>query len=272
VTAGGGEASLGTECADQFLGAGIVDAEGGRGDEDPRPFRLQCADRLPYRPLVEIVRDEKAVGRCEPTAGRQLDRRDPGLRFRQMSRGLSGHGDDADLGHIAFEQGIGRLGGRVRQEHHLLRGRARRLEHGAEHLDDACCDATRMIVRSQNRRATDHLPRDGVDQHCLGKRTADVDANPKGAGHGRGPAGWHQPGKVRAGDASSFSIIVGNPGAEAARFVATVVSGPPPERAASCRAGRTRYKKGRGRRTGPPIVGTNPFAGRVHGPTPSGEA
>ena len=89
----------------------------------------------------------------------------------------AGDGDDADRRHVALEQGVGRLGRRMRQEHHVLGRDLGALEHAAEHLDHAGRDAARVGMGGQRRVAADDLVAVVVDQHRLGEGAADVDAD-----------------------------------------------------------------------------------------------
>ena len=125
--------------------------------------------------MRSVTRNRLVVASTRP--GRQLDWRHAGLRLRKIGRPLARHAQHAHRRHVAFEQRVGRLRRAVGEEDHAFGCDARVREHLAEHLDNALGDAAGMRVRGEHRVPADHFARGIVDQHGLGERAADIDAD-----------------------------------------------------------------------------------------------
>ena len=119
------------------------------------------------------------MARPQEAPGRQFDLADVALSACQQRLGRTRGADHADRRHVAFQQGIGGLGGAVGQEDHVLGIDAGALEDAAEHLDDALGHAAIVGMGGQHRIPADNLACRIVDQHRLGEGAADVDADAK---------------------------------------------------------------------------------------------
>ena len=113
----------------------------------------------------------------ERAAGRELDPVDAALPGGERRGRPARNGDDADRRHVAFEQRVGRLGRRMREEHDVLGRDPGAFEHAAEDLDHTLGDAARAGMGGQRRVAADDLVGVVVDQHRLGEGAADVDSD-----------------------------------------------------------------------------------------------
>ena len=102
---------------------------------------------------------EEPVARPEVLVRRDLDVADGDLGLGQCGRGAAGHTDDADLGDVALEQGIGRLGRAVGNERDVLGADAGLSEYGIERRDHAGGDAIGMAVGGRHGMAPDDLAR-----------------------------------------------------------------------------------------------------------------
>ena len=175
---------LAAELAHQLLRARRVDAEGAGGDEDAGAFGLQRGDGLAHLGRRHGVEHEEAVGGRQHATGRQLDGLDADLGFGELGGVGARHADDADGRYIAFQQRVGGLRGAVGEEDHLVGRDARLRQHVAEHLDHAGRDAARVVVRGEDGVAADHGVGAVFNQHGLGERAADIDADAIGARRG----------------------------------------------------------------------------------------
>jgi hypothetical protein len=159
----------------------VVDAEGVAGDDDLGAGSGKRGDRRAHSFLADGIDVDESVLRRQEPAGGEFDRADRGLTARQQWFQPARHADDAYDRHIAFEQGIGRLGRAVGEEDDVDRIDGGALEDIAEHFDDPPRDAARIVVGGQYRVPADNRAVAVVDQHRLRECAADIDADAEGA-------------------------------------------------------------------------------------------
>ena len=118
------------------------------------------------------------VGGGDVASAVQQDVADPGLALGQHARDTAAaHAQDADLGHVAFDQSIGCLGGGVGNEDNIIGINVIFGQAVLEALDNAGGNTLLVIVGGLDDGFTDDLIGFVVQGHSLGVGTADVDAD-----------------------------------------------------------------------------------------------
>ena len=153
----------------------------------PRTLRwrpaLRCRRRVrartTHRPSlrrIEVGRRRSAMPAASGIGAKRIAARANGEPKRTI----------ADPRHVAFEQRVGRLRRRVRDERHRRRIDGVLAQQPLEPGDDARGDAVGMIVGRRHLDRRRHLARRRIDRHDVGERAADVDADAN-ARRRRGP-------------------------------------------------------------------------------------
>ena len=117
----------------------------------------------------------------EVLAGGKLDVAHRGLRAGAPGAGALAHADDADLCHVALQEGIGGLRGSVGDEDDVIRGDPVVGQDLVDRLDDACGDALRRVVGRWDLLLGNDLIGLVVHDDRIGEGASDVNANPDGA-------------------------------------------------------------------------------------------
>ncbi len=133
---------------------------------------------MPDRSARFVARVGKGVLRREKRAGTELDLAEVHLpRASQLNP--SSNPTTPTRATIAFEQRVGRLRRRVRDERDLRRIDSRLGYEPLDAGDDTGSDALCRPVRRRNFDGRDELARRGIHRNDVGKRAADVDSDAK---------------------------------------------------------------------------------------------
>jgi len=134
MRSGGGQARLLGGGDDHFLTGGIVNREGLGGDDGLRTPCRQLLHRRHRRALAHPLPVEIGMESAQRAAGRQLEVAKASLCVGALSLQPRPDRHDPNQGDIAFQQGIGDLGGAVGEKADLRGGNPRLRQQAAEGL------------------------------------------------------------------------------------------------------------------------------------------
>ena len=155
-----------------------VHAEGLGGGDDGGPVVHQLLDVLPDGFLIDLLALQVSVGGVDIAAAVEQNVAHLGLALGEHTAdAAAAHGQNAHLGHVTLDQGVGSLGGGVGDEDHVLGGDAVLAQAVLEALDDACGDTQLVVVTGHDDGLADDLIGLIVQGHGLGVGAANVNAD-----------------------------------------------------------------------------------------------
>ena len=96
-----------------------------------------------------------------------------------------GHTNDANLGHVPLQQGVGGLGGAVGDEHYVRRVDMVLGKHPANGLNNTVRHPPLRVVGGGDLHLGDHLAGGVVNRHRIGEGAAHVNSNAYLCAHSR---------------------------------------------------------------------------------------
>ena len=163
---------------DQHLVLDGVHAEGFGGGDNGRAVIHQLLDMLADGLLIDLLALQVSVGGVDIAAAVQQNVADLGLALGQhTAQAAAAHGENTHLGHVALDQGVGRLGGGVGDEDHVFGGDAVLGQAVLEALNNACGHAQLVVVAGHDDGLADDLIGVVVQGYGLGVGAANVDAD-----------------------------------------------------------------------------------------------
>ena len=156
----------------------VIDTESFRCNKALAVLGLQILQSLPDH-RIQIGSGGFHVGILgfQILLGCQLDAADGGVRLTLGTLQTLAQSHNADLCHVAFQQGIGCLGGAVGNEINVLGRDVVLLHHPVQHLDDAGGNAFLGAVGGGRLDRADQLIGVIIDGDGIGKSAANVNAN-----------------------------------------------------------------------------------------------
>jgi len=162
----------------------IVDPERLAGDDHLGALRHHFTDQGADFFLLKRAAVEEPVHGVDELAGCQLDVADIGFAPGAAALETARHPDHPHPGDIPLKQGVGRLGGAVGDQGHLLRQNLPLFEQLVHGLDHAAGHPLRSRVGGGQIAFGDDLVIRGVHRHRMGEGAADIDADLYPALHG----------------------------------------------------------------------------------------